>query len=127
MKYHVKVRNYETKAVARRFQAQYGVAGRRELRGLGVSARVEQARVASGEWDRPTPGVVRVVAAPRMPEQALMIGIIEAGYDAVASHQSAAWLWDLLPPPSRHAVTVRQGNGRSIRTSASTGCATHPW
>jgi hypothetical protein len=43
-----------------------------------------------------------------------MIGIIEAGDDAIASHQSAAWLWDLLPPPTRHAVTVRRGNGRSI-------------
>jgi hypothetical protein len=114
MKYHRKVGKYETKTVARRFQAQYGVAGRQELRALGVSARLEQSKVASGEWDRPTPGVVRVVAAPRITEQALMIGIIAAGYDAVASHQSAAWLWDLLPPPSRHAVTVRQGNGRSI-------------
>jgi hypothetical protein len=114
MKYYVTVRKYEAKAIARRFQAQYGVAGRRELRALGISARVEQTRVASGEWDRPTPGVVRVVAAPRIPEQALMIGIIEAGADAVASHQSAAWLWDLLPAPNQHAVTVKQGNGRHI-------------
>jgi hypothetical protein len=114
MKYYVTMGKYETKAVARRFQAQYGVAGRRELRALGITAEVERARVASGEWDRPTPGVVRVVAAPGTPEQKLMIGIIEAGYDAVASHQSAAWLWDLMAPPDRNAVTVRRGNGRRI-------------
>lgn len=35
-----------------------------------------------------------------------MIALLEAGPSAIASHQSAAWLWGLLPPPERHSVIV---------------------
>jgi very-short-patch-repair endonuclease len=73
---------------------------------MGVTADYERGKVERGEWDRPSPRVVREVVAPRTPEQALMIAVIEAGPTAVASHQSAAWLWGLLPGPDRHALTV---------------------
>jgi very-short-patch-repair endonuclease len=97
--------------LARRFAAQYGVASRQELRSHGITARVEQQRVARGEWERPTRRVVRVAASPRSPEQDLMIAVLEVGPTAVASHTSAAWLWGMARPPDRHEVTVGRHAG----------------
>lgn len=100
------MRTLDLRQISARFRRQYGVAGRRELRGLGVSADYERVRVARGEWERPTSRVLRLAGSPVSPEQALMIALLDVGSAAVASHQSAAWLWGMLPPPERHAVTV---------------------
>ncbi|HWE57474.1 MAG TPA: hypothetical protein VG435_18350 [Acidimicrobiales bacterium] len=62
--------------------------------------------MARGEWERPAVRVVRLAGSRETPEQRLMMALIEAGPGAVASHQSAAWLWALLPAPDRPAVTV---------------------
>lgn len=101
--------------VTYRFRDQHGVASSAELRALGVTAGVRRARLAAGEWDTPAPGVVRIVGSPRTPEQALMIAVLGAGTTAVASHQSAAWLWRLLPPPEHHSVTVHRGMSRKVK------------
>lgn len=100
------MRQLDLRQVAARFRRQYGVASRRELRALGVTAGYERVRVNRGEWDRPTSRVLRLAGSPRSPEQDLMIALLDVGPAAVASHQSAAWLWGLLPAPARHAVTV---------------------
>lgn len=71
-----------------------------------MSAETERRMVEKGDWERPNPGVIRLVGAPRTPEQTLMAAVIEGGPSAIASHESAAWLWDLLPAPDRHAITV---------------------
>lgn len=92
--------------IAHRFRDQYGVIGRSQLRSMGVTARYERAQVLSGEWERPTVRVLRLSGSSPSPEQSLMVALLEAAPSAVASHQSAAWLWDLLPAPERHAVTV---------------------
>lgn len=96
----------DIRQTSRRFHRQYGVASRRELRALGVTAQQERARVARGEWDRPTPRVLRLTGSPSTPEQALMIALLEVGPAAIGSHQSAAWLLGLMAPPTRHSVTV---------------------
>src|SRR5947209_3558105 len=103
------MRKVDLRLVAQGFRRQYGVAARRQLRALGVTVKYEQAKVARGEWERPTPRVVRLAGSPPSPEQDLMIALLEVGPAAVASHQSAAWLWDLVPPPDRHAVTIGLG------------------
>jgi very-short-patch-repair endonuclease len=100
------MRKLDARQVSTRFRRQHGVAARSELRGLGVTAGMEAVRVARGEWERPTARVVRLAGSPRSPEQGLMIALLEAGPAAVASHESAAWLWGLLPAPARHAVTM---------------------
>ena len=69
----------------------------------------EQARVARGEWERASTRVLRLAGSPRSPEQDLMAALLEVSPAAIASHQSAAWLWGLLPAPDRHAVTVGPG------------------
>lgn len=100
------MRRADARTVTALFRSQHGVATRSQLRLHGVTAEVEQTRVSNGEWDRPTALIVRVVAARPTPEQALMIALLVAGPGAVASHQSAAWLWDLAPAPVRPAVTT---------------------
>ena len=100
-------RGSNARLVALLFRRQYGVAARTQLRNVGVTAHVERAKVASGEWERPTKRVVRLGGSPSSPEQDLMVALIEAGPGSIASHQSAAWLWDLLPAPDRHSVTMQ--------------------
>jgi very-short-patch-repair endonuclease len=100
------MRELNLRQVAQRFRRQYGVAGRSQLRALGVSAHIEHSRVARGEWERPASRVIRLAGSSESAEQDLMIALLEVAPSAIASHQSAAWLWDLLPPPDRHAVTV---------------------
>lgn len=89
-----------------RFRRQHGVMSRSELRAEGVTAAQERAAVARGEWERPTRRVVRNAGSAITPEQGLMIALLEMGPTAIVSHQSAAWLWRLVGPPARHAVTV---------------------
>lgn len=100
------MRKVELRQVNQRFRRQYGVAARSELRVLGVTVKYEQARVERGEWERAAPRVLRLAGSPRSPEQDLMTALLEVGPAAIASHQSAAWLWGFGPLPPRHAVTV---------------------
>lgn len=104
-----------TSSVNYRFRDQHGAASTSELRALGVTAAFQRGRVKAGDWDVPAPGVVRVVGSPRTPEQALMIAVLACGMTAAASHQSAAWMWGLLPPPERHAVTVHRNMSKRPR------------
>lgn len=92
--------------LTRRFADQHGVIGRPELRALGIDYHTERRRLLSGEWATAGKRVIRLSAAPVTPEQCLVAACIEAGKGAVASHQSAAWLWDLIDAPERHAVTL---------------------
>ncbi|HMC38711.1 MAG TPA: hypothetical protein VKI19_03550, partial [Acidimicrobiales bacterium] len=94
------------RALSDLFRQQYAVAARLQLRAIGVTADQEHHRVDSGAWDRPSPRVVRMAGSPRSPEQDLMTALLETGPTALASHQSALWLWDVTRPPARHAVTV---------------------
>lgn len=100
------MKDSDMRELLRRLSSQHGVIGRDEVRLLGIDSRMEQRRIASGEWERIGRHVIRSLAAPATGEQSLMAACIEAGPEAVASHQSAAWLWDLAPAPTRHSVTV---------------------
>jgi very-short-patch-repair endonuclease/predicted transcriptional regulator of viral defense system len=107
----------EVRALRLRFRDQHGLVTRRELRALGVTPDQERHRRATGEWEQPAPGVIRLAGSPRSPEQDLMVACLAASPSAVASHQSAAWMWGLLDrPPARHAVTIsRDATGRSLQ------------
>jgi very-short-patch-repair endonuclease len=89
-----------------RFASQHGVVARAELRLLGVDSRTEQRRVDAGQWARMGRRVIRLAGSPRTPQQWLMAACLEAGATALASHQSAAWLWGFAGAPDRHSVTV---------------------
>lgn len=76
-------------------EEQHGLVARWQLRPLGVDRNLERRRVTAGRWTLEDQKVVRLAGAPRTPEQRLMVKVLAAGPDAVASHHAAAWLWSL--------------------------------
>ena len=95
-----------TRELSRRFRDQFGVISRAQLHAIGVSNEVLRRRVATGEWEQLGPKTFRVASSSRLPEQTLFAVLLAAGPGAVASHQSAAWLWRMTDAPDRHAITV---------------------
>ena len=99
-----------TRELARRFRDQHGVVSRSQLRALGASRNMVQRRLNDGEWEKVTGKTERLAGASRGPEQDLLALCLTTGPTAVASHQSAAWMWQFASPPERHAVTVARGS-----------------
>jgi hypothetical protein len=87
---------------------QYGVIHRSQALRVGMSPGQIDGKLASGAWERPHRGVYRLAASPVGFEQRLMAACLAVGPGAVASHESAAWLWGLLgaQPPTVPALTV---------------------
>ena len=101
--------------LARRFRDQHGVASRSQLLALGVSRALLARRLRSGEWEPVGRRVVRLAGSQPTTEQQLLGYCLAAGPSAVASHDSAAWLWKLAPPPTRHHLTVgRTSSARAV-------------
>ncbi len=90
---------------------QHGVVTRVQLRHLGLTDRQITARLSAGLLAPVHRGVLRVTAVPRSHEQALMAACLAGGSHAVASHRSAAALWELRgvehPPLEITVVAAR--------------------
>jgi hypothetical protein len=84
----------------RRFRSQYGVLSRAQAREDGATDNQIRGQVRAGEWEVLFSNVYRLAGAPRGPEQVVLAACLAAGPLAVASHESAAWLWGLLERPS---------------------------
>ncbi len=80
-------------ALARRAAAQHGVVHRRQALALGMTGRQLERRLEAGLLVPVHRCVYRQAAHPTSPEQALLAACMAAG--AVASHRSAAALWNL--------------------------------
>jgi predicted transcriptional regulator of viral defense system/very-short-patch-repair endonuclease len=82
--------------VAELASRQHGIVTTRQLRDVGVSARMIARRTRTGGLVRLHRGVYRVgpVEAPRAREMAAVLAV---GAGACLSHRSAACLWGLLP------------------------------
>lgn len=104
----------ESAEIHRLFASQYGLIRRSDLRCLGIDSRIERRRLATGEWVSVGRRVLRLAAHPTSPEQLLLAACLEAGPSAIASHQSAAWLWDLTDAPARPAITTRRVAGAKV-------------
>ncbi len=87
-------------------ERQLGLVTRRQLVAAGVSPNTIAAGARRGQLHRMAPGVYRLPGTPDTTDNRLLARVLAAGEDAVLSHRSAAWLWGLLPPPRRHAVSV---------------------
>lgn len=73
----------------------HGVMTRAELLRVGVSRHRIQSGLNSGELIKAHTGVYRVAAAPRTWSQRVLEAVHAAGPGALASHRSAAALWNL--------------------------------
>ena len=82
-------------AVARQAARQHGVFTRQDAVRLGLSDDMLGHLVASGWCRRVALGVYRIVGAPQTPDQLLFAAVAAHGPDAVASHRSAARLWQI--------------------------------
>jgi very-short-patch-repair endonuclease len=95
---------------------QHGVVSRVQLLRAGVSPRVIQRRVQSGVLVAIHRGVYRI-GPVEVPGQREMAAVLACGDGAVASHRTAAALWELLPAPSaraaRHVTVVATDGSRS--------------
>lgn len=74
---------------------QHGVVSRAQCRQLGWTAPELRPGERRGEWERVSARVLRLVGSPRTTRAALMAAVLDAGNGAVASHRSAADLWQL--------------------------------
>lgn len=79
-------------ALARR---QYGVFARRQALDLGLSRHQIDHGVHAGRFERLGGAVYRTAGSPRSWYQDVAAAVLAAGPHALASHRSAAYLWDL--------------------------------
>jgi len=97
---------------------QHGLVTRTQLRELGLTERVIDHAVRTGEVIRTYRGVYRVAGAPVTQRQRVMAACFFAGDEAAASHRTAAFLDRLIDAfPRRIDVTVpyeRQVTGRGF-------------
>jgi hypothetical protein len=90
------------------FRAQHGLIHRDQALRIGLTRGRIETKLASGEWEVVHRGVYRLRSSPPAFEQLALAACLAAGPQAVASHETAAWLWDLTgrTPPRTPAVTV---------------------
>jgi very-short-patch-repair endonuclease len=82
-------------ALRRLAARQHGLVSRSQVRALGLTARQIDLRIAAGVLVAVRRGIYRVGGSPASPEQRLLAACLAAGPGAVASHRSAAAVWEL--------------------------------
>jgi very-short-patch-repair endonuclease len=81
--------------VAERARRQHGLVTFAQLAELGVTEKMRRRRITSGQWTKTGRSVVRIAGTTVTWESELMASVLAAGDGAMASHRSAAVLWNL--------------------------------
>lgn len=76
-------------------ERQHGSVAVPQLYALGATRSMIVKMIASGQWTRVTPMVLRRVGAPHTRGQRVMEAVLDAGAGAALSHRSAAAWWRL--------------------------------
>jgi len=92
----------------------HGVFTYRHAVEAGVTSGAISRRVQSGAWQRPAPSVYVMPGSPATWRRAVAIAVFGSGTGAVASHATAAHLWDLAKRPRVIEVTT-PNKGRPSR------------
>ena len=93
---------------------QHGAISREQAHRLGLSLRAVDRRVASGHWRLIHRGVYSLTAMPASWHGRLMAAVLCGGPSALASHRSAAALWN-LDGVEKGAIELSVKAGRRIR------------
>lgn len=103
-------------------QTQLGLVTRAQAIEAGLSASSIERRIASGELEKVRRSVYRVRGGPAStPQQRVLAVCLALGRDTVASHRTAAWLWQLdgfLSEP--HTLEVTTAHGASVEIKGMT-------
>jgi hypothetical protein len=83
----------ELAAIAER---QHGVVSLDQARRVGFADYQVRSLVEGGRLTRPATGALLVAGCPPSWKQAVMVAVAAAGEAALASHQTAAYLWELV-------------------------------
>jgi hypothetical protein len=81
--------------IARLAAVQHGIISLRQVRELDPTTEAVKSRIASGRWLSPHEGVYRIAGAPVTWRSRVLAACWAGGTRAVASHTTAAALWDL--------------------------------
>jgi hypothetical protein len=107
-------RDARVAAVAARQRGSVTLA---QARDAGVTEAALRHRLATGRWIRVHAKVFRIAGAEVTTEQQLLAACFHLGPTAVASHASAAWLWELdgfeRPPPRLELTVVGTSSRRA--------------
>lgn len=87
-------------------RSQHSLIARPQALAAGMTDDDLKALVHRGIWVAPHGGVYAPAGAPRSPQFDTMAAVLAGGPGTVASHASAAWLWDLGPIPDHVEITV---------------------
>ena len=101
--------------VAALAERQHGVVALRQLIAIGLSGQSVKRRVRAGRLHMVCPGVYAVGHRRLSASGRIMAAVLLHGPDAVASHRTAAMLWDLLPPRGRDVYVTVPASGRAKR------------
>lgn len=94
--------------------AFHGVTSWDRLRAAPLDARAVRRRVAAGLVEALSPRVLKIAAAPWTPELRIAAATLDVPGGAVASFETAAWLWGLPGFPLRGVeVTARRTQHRT--------------
>jgi hypothetical protein len=74
---------------------QHGLVSYEQARFLGLRSDDIRRLLASTRWQGAAPRVLRAAGAPLTDGQRLLAAVLDVGRDAVASHESAAWWWEV--------------------------------
>lgn len=96
---------------------QHGVVSADDASTAGLTRHEIDRLVRIGAFERPAPGVLRVVGAPETWRQRLMVAVLSAGPGCVASHQAAAALhrFDRFPAGPVEVLVSRPYRARDPR------------
>lgn len=110
--------------VAERARRQHGLVTFDQLTELGLTEKMRRRRLASGQWTKTGRSVVRIAGANSSWESELMAAVLAAGDGAMASHRSAAVLWNLEGfRPGKAELVIPHGRryrGTGVRVHRST-------
>lgn len=87
-------------------RTQHGLITWPQALRCGLSPDDVRGLLERGIWLRVSEGLYRSAGSPSTPHQALAAAVMACGAGAVASHRSAAWLWDLTDSAGTPEVTV---------------------
>ena len=94
------------RAIASLARGQNGVFSLSQAAQVGCTPRQAQHRLETGRWERVHAGVYRAAGAPRSWEQEVLAACLAAGSEAVASHRTAACMWQLDGVPATSSVEI---------------------